>query len=162
MKQKSTVNTAPGNSINRMMNLRQHLLRASRVVNNAIVENLHQCGFTELRSTHTALLSNLNLDGNSITKIAQRAGMSKQAMGRLADELITLKYISKIPSEHDKRAYKLKFTTSGFTLMKHSFSIMKKLENRCATRLGDKHFIKLLCSLQGIVDEFDISPDYIT
>ncbi len=151
MKKKSL----PINNYNRAANLRQRLLRASRVVNAAIVEGLHQQGFTQLRSTHTALLSNLDLEGSNLTVIAHRAGMTKQAMGRLADELISLKYITKIRSEEDKRAYKIRFTPAGLKLMKQSFSIMEKLELRCSRRLGGTQLITLLSSLQDIADELE-------
>jgi len=142
-------------SHNRATNLRQCLLRASRIINTEIVERLHLSGFTELRSTHTALLSNLDLEGSNLTMVAQRAGMTKQAMGRLADELISLKYITKTRSEYDKREVKLEFTPPGLKLMNQSFNIMEELENRCANRLGKDRFKNLLISLQDIVDEFE-------
>jgi DNA-binding MarR family transcriptional regulator len=142
----------------RAANLRQRLLRTSRIINIEIVKGLHRHGFTELRSTHTALLSNLDLDGNSLTVIAQRAGMTKQAMGRLADELIRLNYIERSPSKTDKRAIQLTFTASGFELMECSFSIMEEIETRCARRLGENRLNALLTSLEEIVDEFDPLP----
>jgi len=148
-------NPISDNTHNRVANLRQRLLRASRFVNIAIVDGLHQHGFSKLSSTHTALLSNLDLEGSSLTIVAQRAGMSKQAMGRLADELISLKYITSTRSKDDRRAVKLKFTAAGLKLMNHSFTIMEDIENRCAGCLGDRNFENLLTSLHGIVDEFE-------
>lgn len=152
-------NFAPESSHNRVANLRQRLLRASRCVNTAIVDGLHQHGFTKLRSTHTALLSNLDLEGSSLTTVAQRAGMTKQAMGRLADELINLKYVTSTRSENDRRAVKLEFTPAGLKLMNHSFAIMERIETRFARSLGDKNFKNLLDSLQNIADEFESTPD---
>jgi len=152
-------NSVSGSSHNRVANLRQRLLRASRFVNTAIVDGLHQHGFTKLSSTHTALLSNLDLEGSSLTIVAQRAGMTKQAMGRLADELISLKYVTSTRSEDDRRAVKLEFTPAGLKLMNHSFTIMEELENHCARRLGDKNFKNLLISLQDIVDDFENTPE---
>lgn len=148
-------NSVSDNNHNRIANLRQRLLRASRFVNTEIVDGLHQHGFTELSSTHTALLSNLDLEGCSLTIVAQRAGMSKQAMGRLADELIRLKYVTSTRSKDDRRAVKLEFTPAGHKLMNHSFAIMEELENRCVRLLGDRNFKNLLTSLQDIADEFE-------
>ena len=139
----------------RAANLRQRLLRASRVINIEIVNGLHKQGFTELSSTHTALLSNLDLEGSSLTEIAQRAGMTKQAMGRLADELIKLNYIQRSANKIDKRAVKLAFTPAGLKLMNHSFRIMEEIEMRCTDRLGENRFNTLLISLQELVDEFE-------
>jgi len=140
---------------NRAVNLRQRLLRASRYVNVAIVKSLHQRGFTELKSTHTALLSNLDLEGNNLTLVAQRAGITKQAMGRLADELVKLKYVTKTRNQDDKRSVKIELTPSGLKLMNYSFMIMEELESRCARCLGGNHFEKLLAALQKITDEFE-------
>lgn len=158
MKYYMSQNYLPVSNHNRAANLRQSLLRASRSVNAAIVEGLHQRGFKKLRSTHTALLSNLDLEGSGLTAIAQRAGMTKQAMGRLADELTSLEYIKKTRSENDKRAVKIEFTSAGLELMNHSFTIMEDLENRCAHHLGENQFKNLLTSLQGIVEELENTP----
>ncbi len=146
------------NNHNRAANLRQCLLRASRNVNAIIVERLHQRGFTKLRSTHTTLLSNLDLEGNSLTLVAQRAGITKQAMGRLADELVKLKYITRTTNENDKRSVLIEFTSDGLELMNYSFKIMEELENRFTRRLGENNFKNFLTSLQQITDELK-APD---
>jgi len=156
-------NSTPGSTsvpefhdvVQRAANLRLRLLRASRVINIEIVNGLHKQGFTELTSSHTALLSNLDLEGSRLTDIAQRAGMTKQAMGRLADELISLNYIKRSRCEADRRAVKLTFTSNGLKLMNLSFTIMNDIEMRCAKNIGDKRFNSLLNSLRDIVDEFE-------
>ena len=139
----------------REANLRQRLLRASRVVNNAIVQGLHDRGFSELRSTHTALLSNLPFSGASPTRIALHAGMTKQAMGRIADELIRLNYIESRQDETDRRAVILSFTNTGLDLMQQSFTIMDEIERRCANRVGIENFQSLLQLLSEIASEFE-------
>src|SRR3954451_19185670 len=77
----------------RSRNMRQLLLRASRIVNRHVVEGLHARGYETLRSTHTTLLSNIDLAGSTVTVAADRAGITKQAMGRLASELEEAGYI---------------------------------------------------------------------
>ena len=71
----------------RSRNMRQLLLRASRIVNRHVIEGLQARGYSRLRPTHTTLLSNIDLAGSSVTEAAQRAAITKQAMGRLASEL---------------------------------------------------------------------------
>ncbi len=139
----------------RTANLRQRLLGTSRVVNRAIVAGLNQRGFPQLRSTHTALLSNLDLDGASLTTVAQRAGISKQAMGRLASELVELNYINSHPDKHDRRAVQLVFTKTGLDLMQQSFLVMADIERRCASRIGINKFKNLLASLNEIAIELE-------
>ena len=146
---------APDIGYQRTANLRQRLLRASRAVNTAIVRGLHERGFDELRSTHTALLSNLEFGGASLTAVARRAGMTKQAMGRLADELIRLNYIESSRDKADRRAVKLAFTDAGLNLMQHSFAVMDEIERRCANRIGTDDFQRLLRSLSAVAAEFE-------
>jgi len=141
---------APEVDKQRSTNLRQRLLQASRVVNATIVKGLQERGFRDLRSTHTSLLSNLEIGGSSLTNVARRAGMTKQAMGRLADELIRLGYIDSTRDEVDRRAISLVFTDAGLDLMQQSFEVMNDIETRCAKRIGKSEYKKLLHSLVEI------------
>jgi len=141
----------------RAANLRQRLLRASRAVNSMIVKGLHERGFKELRSTHTALLSNLEIEGSRLTYVAQQAGMTKQAMGRLAEELIRLDYIKSTRDKDDQRAVNLMFTVAGIDLMRQSFAVMGDIEQRCRNRIGKANYQKLLDMLSEIVSELEVS-----
>lgn len=139
----------------RARNLRQRLLVASRKINSAIVGELQHRGFGDLKSTHTSLLSNLDMEGASMSAIAKRAGMTKQAMGRLADELIGLGYIDSEPDPNDGRASILRFTASGLELMHSSFDIMADIEKRCVDMIGKQRFDVLLDALGVISEQFD-------
>src|SRR5215469_5590217 len=88
----------------RRRNMRQLLLRASRIVNRHVVEGLHARGYADLRSTHTTLLSNIDLAGSTVTTAADRAGITKQAMGRLATELEAAGYVRMQSDPNDARA----------------------------------------------------------
>src|SRR5258705_5946103 len=87
----------------RRRNMRQLLLRASRIVNRNVVEGLHARGYSDLRSTHTTLLSNIDLAGSTVTEAAERAGITKQAMGRLASELEGAGYVRVLGAPEDAR-----------------------------------------------------------
>jgi DNA-binding MarR family transcriptional regulator len=113
----------------RRRNMRQLLLRASRVVNRHVVEGLHARGYPDLRSTHTTLLSNINLAGSTVTEAAERAGITKQAMGRLATELEEARYITVRGNPADARARILHLTKSGMRLMLDSLRVMTDLQN---------------------------------
>lgn len=139
----------------RAANLRQRMLRASRAVNAAIVGGLREKGFPALRSTHTALLSNLDMDGSNLTVVAQRAGMTKQAMGRLAEDLIRLGYVASIPDNKDRRAINLIFTESGLELMHQSFAVMDDIERRCIERIGKGPYQILLTGLEEVAEELE-------
>jgi DNA-binding MarR family transcriptional regulator len=131
--------------------MRQLLLRASRIVNRHVVEGLLARGYSGLRSTHTALLSNIDLSGSSVTEAAERAGITKQAMGRLAAELQEAGYIRVDADSADARVRVLKLTAAGKALMLDSFDVMVELEHRYARMIGRNRLSALLGGLSAFI-----------
>jgi DNA-binding MarR family transcriptional regulator len=131
--------------------MRQLLLRASRIVNRHVVEGLQARGYSGLRSTHTTLLSNIDLAGSSVTEAAERAGITKQAMGRLASELEETGYIWIETDPEDARVRLLRLTTQGSKLMLDSFDVMAELESRYANVIGDKPLTAILRGLSDFI-----------
>jgi DNA-binding MarR family transcriptional regulator len=137
----------------RSRNMRQLLLRASRIVNRHVVEGLHARGYTALRSTHTTLLSNIDLAGSTVTVAAERAGITKQAMGRLATELEDAGYIRVKSDPKDARARILQLTKTGRRLMLDSLDVMAELERRYARSVGRDRLAAVLGGLAAFVEQ---------
>jgi DNA-binding MarR family transcriptional regulator len=135
----------------RRRNMRQLLLRASRIVNRHVVEGLHARGYADLRSTHTTLLSNINLAGSTVTEAADRAGVTKQAMGRLATELADAGYITVRSNPADARARVLHLTKSGTRLMLDSLRVMADLQNSYARLIGHNQLSAVLDGLEAFI-----------
>jgi DNA-binding MarR family transcriptional regulator len=136
----------------RRRNMRQLLLRASRIVNRHVVEGLHARGYPDLRSTHTTLLSNIDLAGSTVTVAADRAGITKQAMGRLATELEGAGYIRVRADPKDARARVLQLTRAGKRLMLDSLEVMTELEHRYAGSIGQDRLAVVLGGLADFVE----------
>jgi DNA-binding MarR family transcriptional regulator len=136
----------------RRRNMRQLLLRASRIVNRHVVEGLHARGYTDLRSTHTTLLSNIDLAGSTVTVAADRAGITKQAMGRLAAELENAGYIRVKGDPKDARARVLQLTKTGRQLMLDSLEVMAELEHRYARSVGRDQLAAVLGGLAAFLE----------
>src|SRR5262245_19275734 len=132
-------------------NLRQLLLRASRIVNRHVVEGLQARGYSGLRSTHTTLRSNMDLAGSSVTEAAERAGITKQAMGRLAAELEEAGYIRIETDPEDARVRVLRLTEEGNMLMLDSLDVMAELERRYAGMIGDSRLAAVLRGLSAFI-----------
>jgi DNA-binding MarR family transcriptional regulator len=139
----------------RSKNMRQLLLRASRIVNRDVVGGLHARGYTDLRSTHTTLLSHIDLDGSTVTVAADRAGITKQAMGRLATELEGAGYIRVQSDPKDARARILQLTVTGKQLMLDSLEVMAELEDRYASSLGRDRLAAMLKGLAAFIEGAD-------
>lgn len=136
----------------RRRNMRQLLLRASRIVNRHVLEGLQARGYTDLRSTHTTLLSNMDLAGSTVTVAADRAGITKQAMGRLATELEAAGYIRVEADPTDARARILQLTKTGKKLMLDSLEVMAGLERRYARSIGRNQLATVLGGLAVFVE----------
>ena len=130
----------------RRRNMRQLLLRASRIVNRHVVEGLHARGYTDLRSTHTTLLSNIDLAGSTVTVAADRAGITKQT------ELEGAGYIRVQGDPNDARARVLQLTKTGKRLMLDSLKVMAELELRYARSVGRDRLAVVLRGLAAFVE----------
>jgi DNA-binding MarR family transcriptional regulator len=132
-------------------NMRQLLLRASRIVNRHVVEGLQARGYSGLSATHTTLLSNIDLAGSSVTDAAERAGITKQAMGRLAVELEEAGYVRTEADPEDARVRVLRLTEKGNRLMLDSLDVMAELERRYAGIVGARRLAAILGGLSAFI-----------
>lgn len=136
-------------------NMRQLLLKASRIVNRHVVRELQLRGYEGLRSTHTTLLSNIDLAGSSVSEAAERAGITKQAMGRVAIELEEAGYLRVESDASDARVKVLRLTAQGHRLMLDSFDAMADLERRYAKAIGKQRLAELQQGLTAFIERFE-------
>ena len=134
-------------------NIRRLLVAATRAINRHITSELQQRGYEHTRPGHAALLANLDLEGNSVTEIADRAHISKQAMARLAVELEEMGLITREPSESDGRMLMLRFTRSGKMLVRASVLIVDNVESELTRKVGARSLANLKKSLAAIIDQ---------
>lgn len=140
----------------RNKNLRQLLLRATRALNGLLLDGLKTRGHDDVRLTHCALLANLDLDGDSLSGLAARANMTKQAAGQLAKELQTRGYIVLKKDPRDARSRTVYFTNAGWTLMMDSFKIVEDVEERCSQVLGDQTMDGLRTGLAAFIGAYGV------
>lgn len=64
-------------------------------------------------AAHIHITRHLSLQGDRITDLAERAGMSKQAMTDLVDQCEAWGLVLREPDPHDRRAKRVVYTDSG-------------------------------------------------
>ncbi|MCO1336954.1 MarR family transcriptional regulator [Microbulbifer sp. OS29] len=124
---------------------------AAKTYSERAVALLHNYGFSDITLSHTQLISNLSTTGDSITSLAEKAGMTKQAMGQLANELQSKGYVKKVPNEQDKRSSMVQFTQRGEEALTAAYKIKLQIDVEYAKLLGVdnlKNLRKLLEKLQ--------------
>ncbi|MGB6973467.1 MAG: MarR family transcriptional regulator [Terracidiphilus sp.] len=125
------------------------LLRVpAEAIHRRIIRELNAAGFGDLGLPHMAILRFPSPDGVRPGVLAQRAGMSKQAMNRLLGSLEDLGYLVRSDAPGEGRARIVHFTRRGHAAYARAIEILRQIEREWAAELGPRDFPqlkKLLC-----------------
>lgn len=120
-------------------------LLLSSVINwqDALVRGLQEKGFRRFRASHMNLLRHIDLGGTRITEIAQRARLSKQAVGQLLGACEAEKLVKTIPDPTDRRAKIVTFTNLGRAVIDAERDVMERIDAELGNILGAGNFAEL-------------------
>ena len=120
------------------------LLRVpAQAIQRRIIKELNAAGFDELRVPHMAVLQFPGPDGVRPGTLAERAGMSKQAMNQLLRSLENLGYISRSDVPDQGRARIIRFTRRGRAAYLRAHDILRDIEHAWSRELGPTDFVRL-------------------
>jgi len=132
------------------------LLRAPmEAIRRKLINDLKAAGFENLGVPHMAVLRYPGPDGVRPSLLAERAGMSKQAMNQLLKTLEGLGYITRsaVPDKSGGRVVHL--TKRGHALYKKMADILQEIEHELSIELGPKRFAQLK-ALLGLLWDGDL------
>lgn len=113
-------------------------------------------GYRGLKLSFSAILSHMRFSGTRLVDVAEFNGMTKQAVGQIANEIEELGYIARIPDRHDGRAKNLVFTDLGKRLIQDSITAVEEVEQEYAQLIGAdnmKQLEQLLKDLSGKLEQ---------
>jgi DNA-binding MarR family transcriptional regulator len=120
------------------------LLRVpAQAIHRRIVNELNAAGFERLRLPHMAVLQFPGPDGVRPGTLAERAGMSKQAINQLLRSLENLGYIVRSDAPDEGRARIVRFTKRGRAAYMKVHEILRQIEQEWSYELGPKTFAQL-------------------
>ncbi len=120
------------------------LLRVpAQAIHRRIINELNGAGFDELRLPHMAVLQFPGPDGVRPGVLAERAGMSKQAMNQLLRSLEDLGFLVRSAAPDEGRARMVRFTKRGRAAYARVHDILRQIEREWREELGPKDFAKL-------------------
>jgi MarR family transcriptional regulator, temperature-dependent positive regulator of motility len=93
-------------------------------------------GHTELLPSHQVVFASLGRSGARLTALAHHAGMTKQAMGQIVDDLEQLGYVERIPDPADGRAKIVRFTSVGLDFVCDAAEVLNEIWHDYAELLG--------------------------
>jgi DNA-binding MarR family transcriptional regulator len=129
------------------------LLAAYRETVNELLDALRAAGHEEIRHKHGSVFANLDPEGTRPSVLAERAGMTRPAMGELIDELEQLGYVRRIPDPADRRAKLILATDAARQVTSVIVRVNDAIERRFRRQLGTKSYHALRTALERLAGD---------
>jgi DNA-binding MarR family transcriptional regulator len=100
-------------------------------------------GHAGLQPSHQVVFANIGRFGARLTELAERTGMSKQAMGQRVDDLERLGYVERVPDPQDRRAKIVRLTRAGTAFMNDAAEVVSRIWQDYADHLGERELAQL-------------------
>lgn len=111
---------------------------------------LAERGFDDVRPAFSAVLRNLPPDGARVTELAARAGMTKQSMGYLVDQMAATGLVEIVDDPTDRRARIVRLTARGMQVVTLGVQLSQAYERRLATMIGPARIAQLRSLLTAL------------
>jgi len=134
----------------RRRSLLQPLQRLAGDFRQRVRAGLRDRGHT-IQPAHASVIVHLRTEGSRLTTLAERAGMSKQAMGKLVDELEALDYVERIADSADGRAKLVRFREPGLAFLADAGEIVAEIWEHYAAQIGERRLRRLRADLVDLV-----------
>ncbi len=117
-----------------------------------LMEQLAAAGFGDQRLAHNNVFPFVPSEGIRLTDLAERAGMTKQAMAELVVDLEQLGYLQRSPDPSDRRAKIIEFTDKGWAAIEVALGAFRSFEADLESRIGATRLRQLRRTLLEILD----------
>ncbi|MGP3964333.1 MarR family winged helix-turn-helix transcriptional regulator [Nonomuraea sp. 3N208] len=119
-----------------------------------VVQEAGRAYDANVRPAHSAVFFHMEHKGIRLSRLAEKAQMTPQAMGALVDDLERLGYLRRVPDPADRRAKLIVFTERGDDALKIGYAAIDEVERRVAALLGEDGLAELNATLSRIIQEF--------
>jgi DNA-binding MarR family transcriptional regulator len=140
----------------------QILFRDARsAIEAAVRADLAKHGFGDVAPSHSALLRNLGEDGSRPSDLAAHAGVTRQAITKLVDELERLDLVRRDPDPDDGRGVIVRYTDRGRAVLAIARARMRALERGYAAQVGADRWAEVRSTLETLFGDDpheDLSP----
>lgn len=117
------------------------LLSARRALAADLDADLAERGYPDLRPADAALFLSIDRrSGSRVTDLAADAGVTKQAMMSLVDDLESRGYVRRVADPTDGRAKLVRLTAHGRRATTECRRAVQSLEQRTRRRVGERRF----------------------
>ena len=135
----------------RPVNVAVLMREAFVVLNDLVLTRLAERGHEAVRTAHGAVFQFLDEDGTTVSALAERAGVSKQAMASLVSHLEEHGYLVRVPDPSDGRAKLVLATERGREVLAIAQATVPEVETRVADVIGERRLQEMRKDLESIV-----------
>ncbi len=125
------------------VNFAPALAAASRALTATMMAKVASCGFKDMTPAFASLMPLLDATGARPTTVAQRAGITKQAISQLVRELEARGYVEQIRDSTDTRAKIVRLTKRGVAIHAACAEVKHELQSIAIAKLGKSRVLRL-------------------
>ena len=119
------------------------LAAAGRALIATMMAKVATRGFNDVTPAFSSLMPLLDATGARPSTLAQRAGITKQAISQLVRELETRGYVEQVPDSTDTRAKIVRLTKRGAALHAACAEVRQELHSIAIAKLGKSRVSRL-------------------
>ena len=123
------------------------LLKLERGFTRQVLAKLASDNITGITLRHFVVIPYVDDNGIRAVEIARQAGISKQAVSKLVDELVEKGYLELKPDPTDGRALLVYMSDKGSDFLKLAIKYTEQVEKEWAKQVGDKNYAIMKSSL---------------
>jgi DNA-binding MarR family transcriptional regulator len=116
------------------------LAELKAAISDELYGRLGEHGYGDLRPAHGCVFGFLKGEGDRLTALAERSGLTKQAVGEAVADLERLGYVERVPDPMDGRAKIIRLTERGAEATATAADIFAGIEAGFAAEVGEERF----------------------
>jgi DNA-binding MarR family transcriptional regulator len=127
------------------------LAEVKDAISDELYSRLHEMGHGGIRPAHGCVFGFIDRGGGvRLTALADRSGLTKQAVGEAVADLERLGYVERVPDPSDGRAKIIRLTERGGQVAAAAEEIFADIERRFAAEVGDERLVEFRDTLRRI------------
>ena len=127
------------------------LAEVKDAISDELYTRLHEMGHGGIRPAHGCVFGFIDRGGGvRLTALAERSGLTKQAVGEAVADLERLGYVERVPDPSDGRAKIIRLTERGGQAAAAAEEIFADIERRFAAEVGDERLVEFRDTLRRI------------
>lgn len=126
--------------------------RLHRAVQVTVMQRLAERGFEGLTGGAATLMPLIEPQGSRPIILAERSGLTRQAVGQIVRELMARQFVEMVPDPSDARAKIVRVTGAGHALQQASIAAVDEVYRRAGAVIGDEGIPRLEAALTRLAE----------